>query len=92
MARSYVYYIFNSNTKFTSVKEFVAECFNYVGLNYKNHLKIDKKLLRPSRTLTLRANTSKAKSKINFKPKTKIKELIKIMMDNELAEYKKHRQ
>jgi len=76
----------------TSVKEFVAECFNYVGLNYKNHLKIDKKLLRPSRTLTLRANTSKAKSKINFKSKTKIKELIKIMMDNELAEYKKHRQ
>jgi len=76
----------------TSVKEFVSECFNYVGLNYKNHLKIDKKLLRPSRTLTLRANTSKAKSKINFKPKTKIKELIKIMMDNELAEYKKNRQ
>jgi len=76
----------------TSVKAFVAECFNYVGLNYKNHLKIDKKLLRPSKTLTLRANTSKAKSKINFKSKTKIKELIKIMMDNELAEYKKHRQ
>jgi GDPmannose 4,6-dehydratase len=72
----------------TSVKEFVIECFKYVGLNYKNYLKIDKKLLRPSKTLTLRANTLKAKSKINFKPKTKIKDLIKIMMDHELAKYK----
>jgi len=72
----------------TSVKEFVIECFKYVGLNYKNYLKIDKKLLRPSKTLTLRANTLKAKSKINFKPKTKIKDLIKIMMDHELSKYK----
>ena len=72
----------------TSVKEFVIECFKYVGLNYKNYLKIDKKLLRPSKTLTLRANTSKAKSQINFKPKTKIKDLIKIMMDHELSKYK----
>jgi len=71
----------------TSVKEFVIECFKYVGLNYKNYLKIDKKLLRPSKTLNLRANTSKAKSKINFKAKTKIKDLIKIMMDHELSKY-----
>ena len=71
----------------TSVKEFVIECFKYVDLNYKNYLKIDKKLLRPSKTLTLRANTSKAKSKINFKIKTKIKDLIKIMMDHELSKY-----
>ena len=72
----------------TSVKEFVIECFKYVDLNYKNYLKIDKKLLRPSKTLTLRANTSKAKTKINFKAKTKIKNLIKIMMDYELSKYK----
>ncbi len=71
----------------TSVKEFVIECFKYVDLNYKNYLKIDKKLLRPSKTLNLRANTSKAKSKINFKAKTKIKDLIKIMMDHELSKY-----
>ena len=50
--------------------------------------KIDKKLLRPSKTLTLRANTSKARSKIKFKAKIKIKDLIKIMMDHELSKYK----
>jgi len=72
----------------TSVKEFVIECFKYVDLSYKNYLKIDKKLLRPSKTLTLRANTSKARSKINFKSKIKIKDLIKIMMDHELSKYK----
>ena len=81
------FFIIGTGTN-TSVKEFVIECFKYVGLNYKNYLKIDKKLLRPAKTLTLRANTSKAKSKINFKPKIKIKDLIKIMMDHELSKYK----
>ena len=74
--------------KNTSVKDFVIKCFKYVNLDYKKYLKIDKKLLRPSKTVTLRANTSKAKLKINFKPKTNINDLIKIMMNDELAKYK----
>ena len=82
------FFIIGTGTN-TSVKEFVIECFKYVGLNYKNYLKIDKKLLRPAKTLTLRANTSKAKSKINFKAKTKVKDLIKIMMDHELSKIQK---
>ena len=71
----------------TSVKEFVIQCFKYVGLNYKKYLKIDKRLLRPSKTLKLKADTSKAKLKIKFKAKTKVKDLIKIMMDHELSKY-----
>ena len=70
-----------------SVKKFTDECFKYVGLNYKKYLKIDKRLLRPSKTVTLRANTNKAKKKLNFKAKTNIKKLIKIMMDHELSKY-----
>lgn len=71
-----------------SVKDFVKECFKYVGLNYKHYIKIDKSLLRPSKTVTLRANTNKAKSKLNFRAKTNIKKLIQIMMDHELAKFK----
>ena len=71
-----------------SVREFVKECFSYLGLNYKNHLKINPKLLRPSKTVTLRANTAKAQAKINFKVKTNVKKLIKIMMEHELTKYK----
>jgi GDPmannose 4,6-dehydratase len=82
------FFIIGTETN-TTVKDFVIECFRHVGLNYKKYLKIDKKLLRPSKTVTLRANTSKAKLKINFKARTKIKDLIKIMMNDELEKYTK---
>ena len=74
--------------KNTSVKEFLIECFKYVNLDYKKYLRIDSNLLRPSKTLTLVADTSKAKVEINFKVRTNIKKLIKIMMDDELSKYK----
>ena len=70
--------------KTTSVMEFVRKCFSYVKLDFKNHLTIDKKLLRKGATKTLVANTKKAKKEINFKIKTDINELVKIMMDNDL--------
>jgi len=70
-----------------SVEYFVKNCFSYVGLNYKKYLKIDKKLLRPSKTSILTGDISKAKKVFNYKVKTKLKKLIKIMMDHELIKY-----
>jgi len=70
-----------------SVEYFLKNCFSYVGLNYKKYLKIDKKLLRPSKTNVLMGDISKAKKKINYKVKTNLKKLIKIMMDDELSKY-----
>ena len=67
-----------------SVREFLNKCFNYVGLNYKKYLKINKKLLRPSKTIPLKADISKAKKIINYKVDTNIDSLVKIMMENEL--------
>ena len=70
-----------------SVEYFVKNCFSYVGLNYKKYLKIDQKLLRPSKTSILKGDISKAKKTFKYKPKTKLKDLIKIMMDDELKKY-----
>ena len=70
-----------------SVEYFVKNCFSYVGLNYKKYLKIDQKLLRPSKTSILKGDISKAKKTFKYKPKTKLKDLIKIMMDHELKKY-----
>ena len=70
-----------------SVEYFVKNCFSYVGLNYKKYLKIDKKLLRPSKTNVLKGDTGKAKRIFNYRAKTKLKELIKIMMEHELKKY-----
>lgn len=73
--------------KNNSVEYFVKKCFEYVGLNYKKYIKIDKKLFRPSKTRDLIADTTKAKKELKFKLKTNLDSLIKIMMDDELSKY-----
>ena len=70
-----------------TIEYFVKNCFSYVGLNYKKYLKIDKKLLRPSKTNILKGDTKKAKRIFNYRTKTKLKDLIKIMMVHELKKY-----
>ena len=70
-----------------SVEYFAKNCFSYVGLDYKKHIKVDKKLIRPSKTSLLKGNTAKAKKAFRYKLKTKLNDLIKIMMDYELKKY-----
>ena len=67
-----------------SIEYFTKKCFQYVGLNYKKYLRINRKLLRSSKTATLVADTSKAKKTFNFKIKTDLDKLISIMMNNDL--------
>lgn len=67
-----------------SVEYFAKKCFEHVGLNYKDHLRINKKLLRKSKTVSLVGNTRKANKTFKFKAKTSLKELISIMMNSDL--------
>jgi len=71
----------------TPVEKFVQECFKYVDLDYKKYLKVDKKLLRPNKTKTLKANLKKSKKILKYKVKTNIQDLIKLMMESELKKY-----
>ena len=51
-------------------------------------MNIIKKLLRISKTGILKGNTNKAKKNFGYnRNKTKLKNLIKIMMDHELKKY-----
>jgi GDPmannose 4,6-dehydratase len=63
-----------------SVLEFVKIAFKSVKLNYKNFLKIDRKLLRPAEVDSLLADSTKAKKKLQWKPKITFKEMIKEMV------------
>ena len=98
-AKDYVYYAWKimqlkkpdffviATGKTISVESFIKIVFSKLNLDYKKHLKFDKKLLRPSKTSTLIGNISKAKKLINYKVKTDIRELINIMLKAELAKY-----
>tara|TARA_B100000029_G_scaffold183076_2_gene180682 strand:+ start:3373 stop:4356 length:984 start_codon:yes stop_codon:yes gene_type:complete len=67
-----------------SVEEFAREAFSYVGLNYKDHLIIDKNLMRPAEVDTLLANCSKAKKELKWKPKVSFQELVHGMVESDL--------
>ena len=77
------FFIIASGKSF-SVEYFTKKCFEYVGLNYRNYLKVNKKLLRKSKTASLIGDTTKAKKLFNFKVKTNLDKLISIMMTNDL--------
>ncbi|GAG88654.1 unnamed protein product [marine sediment metagenome] len=77
-------YIIASNETH-SVREFLEEAFKYVGLgDWKSYVEIDPRYLRPAEVEILVGNSSKAKEKLNWQPRIKFKELVKIMVDADL--------
>ena len=71
-----------------SVKEFVSEAFNVVGLNWEEYVLTDKKYYRPNEVNYLLGDPSKAKKLLGWSPKVDFKNLVKMMVeaDLELAE------
>ena len=67
-----------------SVKDFAKKAFNYVGLNYKDHIVIDKNLIRPAEVNALLANYSKAKKILKWKPEVSFDDLVKGMVESDL--------
>ena len=67
-----------------SVEEFAKKAFSHVGLNYKDHLEIDKKLIRPAEVDSLLADFTKAKKNLNWKPKISFDDLVIDMVENDL--------
>jgi len=69
-----------------SVKEFLDLAFTYADLNYKDHVKIDPRYYRPTEADSLVADPTKAKEKINWNPRVKFDDLVKIMVDADMRE------
>ena len=67
-----------------TVREFLAEAFGHVGLDYKKYVRLDKKYLRPIEVNHLRGNYAKAKKKLGWRPRTSFRELVRLMVDADL--------
>ncbi len=72
-----------------TVRELVEIAFSYVGLNYKDHVIIDEKFLRPAEVDILIGDSSKARKKLGWKPGVSFEKLIKMMVDSDLELVKK---
>lgn len=67
-----------------SIEEFAKEAFAYAGLNMQDHVKVDDRYFRPTEVDILIADPSKAKQKLNWQPKIKFNDLVKIMVDADM--------
>jgi GDPmannose 4,6-dehydratase len=66
-----------------SMEEFVDETFQALGMDWRQHVVIDKQFLRPAEVDLLVGDASKSKSVLGFEPKVKFKELVEIMVTAE---------
>lgn len=70
-----------------TVKEFAAEAFAVVGLDWKDYVTVDPNFVPPVQTGPLCGDAKKAKKVLGWEPKVKFKELIKIMVHSDLAKF-----
>ena len=67
-----------------SVEDFAKEAFKYVGLDYKDYIKINRSLIRPSEVDSLLGNSYKAKKILKWKPSIDFKTLVADMVQSDL--------
>ena len=67
-----------------TVREFVAEVFGLLDLDWQQHVKFDPRYERPSEVELLIGNPAKMKRQLGWEPKVKFKELVRIMVASDL--------
>ncbi len=67
-----------------SVRELVETAFSYVGLDWREYVKIDPKLIRPAEVCTLRGDASKARRVLGWQPEVSFTGLVQMMVDSDL--------
>ena len=67
-----------------SVEDFLEKAFEYVGIdNWKKHVEISEKLIRPQDIDNLIGDSSKAKKELGWTPTISYEELVKMMVDED---------
>ena len=68
-----------------SVREFLDRAFGLVGLDWTDYVVEDERLKRPAEVPHLQGDSSKAARVLGWKAKTSFEELVRIMVESDLA-------
>jgi GDPmannose 4,6-dehydratase len=68
-----------------TVREFVELAFSQVGLDWQRYVVTDPKLVRPAEVDLLIADPRKAKEELGWEPKVGFRDLVKMMVDADVA-------
>jgi GDPmannose 4,6-dehydratase len=80
-------YVLATNETHT-VREFVEVAFSHVDLDWKEFVKHDKRYERPAEVDLLIGSPAKAKKHLDWEPRTRFKDLVRLMVDADLAALK----
>ncbi|MEM3485921.1 MAG: GDP-mannose 4,6-dehydratase [Candidatus Methanomethyliaceae archaeon] len=75
-----------------SVREFLEEAFGLLDLNWREHVEIDPRYVRPTDVDSLLGDPSKAREQLHWEPRTTFSELVKMMVfaDLQLAQQERY--
>ena len=73
-----------------SVQDFLETAFDVVEMDAREFLVVDESLYRPSEVNVLRGDASKAWKKLGWKPIVSFHDLVKEMVESDLAWHSKH--
>jgi len=62
------------------LQDFIAAAFEAVGLDWRDHTKTDQTLFRPTEIMIGRGDASKAAERLGWKPKYKMAEVVRMMV------------
>ncbi len=76
-------YVLATGTSHT-VREFAQVAFEHVGLDWQQHVELDKRFVRPADAASLLGDASKAERILGWKAKTHMHELVRLMVDHDM--------
>jgi GDPmannose 4,6-dehydratase len=68
-----------------SVREFIEKTFGYLDLDWQEYVEIDPRYFRPAEVDLLLGDASKARRQLGWEPKVSFEQLVKLMVDHDLA-------
>jgi GDPmannose 4,6-dehydratase len=69
-----------------TVRDFLDEAFGHLQIDWQRHVEIDPRYFRPAEVDELRGDMSKARRVLGWEPKVKFRELVRLMVDADLAD------
>jgi len=68
-----------------SVRDFCEKTFGQLGLNYEDHVEIDPRYYRPAEVDLLLGDSTKARMKLGWQPRTSFDELVTMMVEEDFT-------
>jgi GDPmannose 4,6-dehydratase len=76
-------YVIGTNTAY-SVQNLCEVAFGCAGLDWREHVEVDERFIRPTEINAARGDFAKAKAELGWQPRTYFHDLIRLMVEHDL--------